>query len=410
MTSTSQPTAVSSDEPLTLNLDKNEKDEYEKFIKSLIKEFPPCDVEKELRNFDKESADKELKSKIEKCFPGIPGNAASTRQKESVRRTCSIEELKDKNWLLKVRLKHECRNLDILIKKNNLYLVGYKGKYKEKEEDGAVNAETEQADYWIVLTGKNHREVVKSFQKFPPSKADRSAEKEEKSKMVLARKGRDKERKITDAVTELKAMKEQIERLKGKDNKDLIKRVDTLLAMVPRDITLERVKELIGADDKAALDFLNYLKEPREDYNPERQHRKFIEQSVKVDNEIRRVKDRLAKVKLNRRAFIKAVNYLTASSLDQEDRKFAKHIIKLALMICEAVRFQSIAEHVACNYYHKETHTDSNLPENCITSIYYWGDRSALMQRGGWYDAERRLLGENPTVIRQMDKDKRDKE
>ena len=240
--------------------------------------------------------------------------------------------------------------------------------------------------------------------------ADRSAEKEEKSKMVLARKGRDKERKITDAVTELKAMKEQIERLKGKDNKDLIKRVDTLLAMVPRDITLERVKELIGADDKAALDFLNYLKEPREDYNPERQHRKFIEQSVKVDNEIRRVKDRLAKVKLNRRAFIKAVNYLTASSLDQEDRKFAKHIIKLALMICEAVRFQSIAEHVACNYYHKETHTDSNLPENCITSIYYWGDRSALMQRGGWYDAERRLLGENPTVIRQMDKDKRDKE
>lgn len=90
---------------LLQTLENENKAEYEQFIKSLIEEFPPY-VEKDLRDFDKESAIK-LKSKIEKCFPGIPGNAAGTRQEKSVRRiTCSEDELKDKNWLLKVRLKH----------------------------------------------------------------------------------------------------------------------------------------------------------------------------------------------------------------------------------------------------------------------------------------------------------------
>ena len=46
--------------------------------------------------------------------------------------------------------------------KNNLYLVGYKGKFKEK--DG-----TDQAEYWIVLTGKNHDQVVESVKEFLPS-------------------------------------------------------------------------------------------------------------------------------------------------------------------------------------------------------------------------------------------------
>ena len=165
MTSTSQLPAASAheDELLTLDLNSQDKAKYEEFIKSLISVFRQCEVEEDLRNFDEEGVDEELESKIEKCFPKISDKiAASPRQKKWVGRTFSQEELKGKNWLFKVRLKHGGRDLDILIKKNNVYLVGYKGKYKEN--DGTVNAE-----YWIVLKGKNHEQVVESVTKFLPS-------------------------------------------------------------------------------------------------------------------------------------------------------------------------------------------------------------------------------------------------
>lgn len=44
----------------------------------------------------------------------------------------------------------------------------------------------------------------------------------------------------------------------------------------------------------------------------------------------------------------------------------------------------------------------ASLSEKCITSVYNWSHRSALMQRGGWYAGETSLLGDDPEVIKGM--------
>ncbi|XP_017226478.1 uncharacterized protein LOC108202539 [Daucus carota subsp. sativus] len=595
MTSTSQPTAASS-EPLTLDLDSEHKAGYEEFIESLIKEFWDCPVAKYLTSLDEVGFDEELKPKIEKCFPLMfVGTAASLEGEatdmKTVYRTHSPAELKDKNWVFQVRLKHGGRNLEILIKKNNLYLVAYKGKFNTKK-DG-----TEQDENWIVLDGKNHNEVAESISKFltpnslkkvtlgtsytalfgksGPSFYDSARESDlyENLKKKLEKfKGlaeREEERNIKYAKTKLGEIKSKIERqqeensegserLMGgyeslEENEDF-KRVNRLLNMVPKDITREHVEELEGIANEAERDFLNHLKKPQADHIPagklieklqkknenynqqgqvpneaeasenqrnpfskewpilwgkmfkkrvvilgslaagkkdtidwakrtekytledwkeelqalikltrmlkkkfgidgtpetnptddkiwevffsekaklKKQYEavnkedqakfykelkemsdvlKYMMQSVRADAEIIEVKDRLAKVKLNRLAFTEAVEYLTKSSFGENEGETASHIIKLAIMICEAARFPDIKKHVA-NNYHKTTHEDTaSLSEECITSVYRWSHRSALMQRGGVYAGEIILLGEDPAVIKEMDKNKVSKE
>ena len=122
------------------------------------------------------------------------------------------------------------------------------------------------------------------------------------------------------------------------------------------------------------------------------------------------MKDRLADVKLNRLAFIEAVDYLTRSSFDENDGKIASHIIKLAVMICEAARYESIKQHVASNYDIKTHEETASLSVECIASIYTWSPRSVFLQRGGVYAGERRLMGEDPTVIMDIDEERKDSE
>ena len=110
---------------------------------------------------------------------------------------------------------------------------------------------------------------------------------------------------------------------------------------------------------------------------------KLMMQRVRADTDIKDVKDRLAAVNLNREAFTEAVEHLTTEySFGENESDTAEHIIKLAIMICEAARFPDIKKHVA-NNYHETTEVTAFLSEECITSIYSWSHRSALMQRGG---------------------------
>ncbi|WOH13889.1 hypothetical protein DCAR_0933402 [Daucus carota subsp. sativus] len=476
-----------SSEPLTLYLDNEDGDEYEEFIGSLIKKFPLSDVKRDFKSLDdvgfhEEFLDIDLKPKIEKCFESqlLGGKAPDTDMKR-VRRTYKKDELTDKNgkadWLFQLRLKHDDRDLDILIKKNNLYLVGYKGKYKEK--DGKVSAEN-----WIVLDGKNHKKVAASVRLLTPeSNLYENLIQRLDNFQGIAK--REQGRNIKYAQEKLTELKLNIERYHSnpEENGDF-KRVSTLLKMVPNEITREHVEtELEGDDNKAARDFLNHLKKPQADHilaeklikklqkihdsprkpfsqeslilwgkvfkkkvailrsltagkmdtdgvketenwreehealfklkkmlkknfdivdgppetnptndetregffskktklkeqyhkavNEEKQAKfykelkekynvfNFMMQSVRADAEIKAVKDRLAEVKLNRLAFTEAVEYLTKSSFGENERETANHIIKLAIMICEAARFPHVKEHVSNNYLettHKVTY------------------------------------------------------
>ncbi|KAL1801914.1 hypothetical protein ACET3Z_030561 [Daucus carota] len=571
MTSTSQPTAASSDDqPLILNLDDTDKAVYEKFIESLTEKFEKDDVDKYLRNFDDEGVNADIifrkfKSEIENCFPEIPASSeGEDTAKRRVRRTYKPSELHGKNWVLQVRLKHGNRNLDILIKKNNLYLVGYKGKYKEK--DGTVlNAEAEQAEYWIVLKENSyHNEVANSVENILQSKSvikevelrtsytalfaksDPSSKNDvpesglleklkNKLKSFQERAEREEDRNIEYAKNLLQKIKR--ENPKGKDADQIKNRVDKLLGKVERRITREDVKANESDYSREELEFLNHLKKPQGDHIPagklieklgnkaetsenerndlfqnspllwgelfrkgvvilgsftdkkmnttywerkisnskdqgkeldaviemirmlEKENGnvdalktkpatqcpeeeilkhffskkdtlkdlydnvvnkddqakfckelremskvlKLIMQSVKEDAEITRVKKCMAKVKLNRLAFTEAVDHLTQYPFHEDDDKIAMHIIKLAVMICEAARFPNITEHVARNY-HTESHEDTlSLSSKCITSLYNWSNRSAFVLRGGVFRGEGPLTEEELGVINHMD-------
>ncbi|WOH13892.1 hypothetical protein DCAR_0933405 [Daucus carota subsp. sativus] len=543
------PTAASFDEPLTLNLDNIEKAEYEKFIQSLIEKFPECYIKKDPERVDDDKCfDEELGRKINNCFKPTFRHYTDAREcGDSARRTFKGEELKNENWLFQLRLKHGDRDLEILIKKNNLYLVGYKGNYKQ--ENGTVSAE----NCWIVLDGKNHLQVAESVSNFltPKSELYENLIKKLGGFKGLAK--REEHRKINYATKKLKKIKSNIEshykKYENPEETEDYKRVNSLLKMVTEDITRECLEEELEGDDKAARDFLNHVKKPQEDHillgklieklkkeyennnqqgqapneaeasenqrnqrsiilwgkvfnkivvilgsltaekkdtivwgkrtkgytvedwreehealiklkrmlknkfniddgtqetNPTddgiqevflsekatlkgrykavntedkakvvKFHKELKEMSdvfklmmkrVRADAEIKDVKDRLATVNLNREAFTEAVEHLTTEdSFGENESDTAEHIIKLAIMICEAARFPDIKKHVAKNYHETTHEVTTFLSEECITSIYSWSHRSALMQRGGVYARETILLGDDPAVIRDMD-------
>lgn len=68
---------------------------------------------------------------------------------KNLRQTASSQETMDENWLFQVRLDYNGAELVVLLQKQNLYLVGYKGK----------------DDTWILLQGNYCKEVLDDVEK-----------------------------------------------------------------------------------------------------------------------------------------------------------------------------------------------------------------------------------------------------
>ncbi|XP_017225974.1 uncharacterized protein LOC108202106 [Daucus carota subsp. sativus] len=103
--------------------------------------------------------------------------------------------------------------------------------------------------------------------------------------------------------------------------------------------------------------------------------------SCRVQNE------KIKEFELNRHALVRAFEHLTQYPFDEDDQKdFAKHITHLVVMICEATRFEPIAEHIKRSY---TLELGSKLSDKNVALINMWSDISGVMVRGWSYKGER---------------------
>ncbi|WOH13894.1 hypothetical protein DCAR_0933407 [Daucus carota subsp. sativus] len=272
-----------------------------------------------------------------------------------------------------------------------------------QEEEAMLNPDDkakidDNADYWIILSGGCCKAAVQFVEEFltPETKTG------ETNKDMLKRKEKEKKKRKREGKTEEELKKDLPEKIRLiKLLEKVIPQEDGSTGEIKKILTEELEEEcgqLLETDKAAKLDrgIIDSYREVMmatdlyDFYEKLEKIRHVLENQMKalgIGASCRVQNEKIKEFELNRHALVRAFEHLTQYPFDEDDQKdFAKHITHLVVMICEATRFEPIAEHIKRSY---TLELGSKLSDKNVALINMWSDISGVMVRGWSYKGER---------------------